>query len=114
MPGLCHTSRSARAIHTGARPSESRGNRVDTGFGGTWQGLAVIQALKPHLKNVWHVSGDATELTQRGWPWFGDELEILIDATGKGGNTSVAGNASEWQMGFNSGKVRVRVRDKVR
>ena len=50
---------------------------------------------------------NATELTQQGWPWFGDELEILIDATGRGGNYGVAGNASEWQMVFNSGKSRL-------
>ena len=49
----------------------------------------------------------ATNLTREGWPWFGDEIEILMDATGKGGNESVAGNASEWQMVFSSGKSRL-------
>ena len=50
-----------------------------------------------------------TPLNQTGWPWFGDEMEILINAAPGGaftGNrscsqsscTEVVGNATQWQM----------------
>jgi solute:Na+ symporter, SSS family len=41
----------------------------------------------------------AHELTQKGFPWFGDEMEILLNASNKWqGNESAAGNGSSWQM----------------
>jgi SSS family solute:Na+ symporter len=41
----------------------------------------------------------AHELTQQGWPWFGDEMEILINATDKWqGDEVAAGDGTSWQM----------------
>ncbi|MDZ4796965.1 MAG: hypothetical protein SGI92_02295 [Bryobacteraceae bacterium] len=50
----------------------------------------------------------AHELTREGWPWFGDEMEILINArnTWKG-NESAAGNGASWQMVCNLTKSRL-------
>ena len=49
---------------------------------------------------------DCTVLNQSGWPWFGDEMEILINAAPGGAYTGngthpyeeVIGNATQWQM----------------
>ena len=50
----------------------------------------------------------ANNLTQQGWPWFGDEIEILMDATNARLNASVAGvNGSAWQMVLNAAKSRL-------
>lgn len=48
------------------------------------------------------------ELSRDGFPWFGDEMEILIDArnTWKG-DESVAGNGASWQMVCNLTKSRL-------
>ncbi len=41
----------------------------------------------------------AHELTPQGWPWFGDEMEILINATNRwSGTESAAGDGTSWQM----------------
>ena len=50
----------------------------------------------------------AHELTPEGWPWFGDEMELLINATNKWtGNESAAGDATSWQMVCNLTKSRL-------
>ena len=51
-------------------------------------------------------------LNQTGWPWFGDEMEILLNAAGKlEGNsttgTEVIGNETQWQMVTNLMKSRL-------
>ena len=49
----------------------------------------------------------AHELTREGFPWFGDEMELLINATNKWtGNEGAAGNGSSWQMVCNLTKSR--------
>jgi SSS family solute:Na+ symporter len=49
----------------------------------------------------------AHELTREGWPWFGDEMEILMNAANTwSGNESAAGNGSSWQMVCNLTKSR--------
>jgi SSS family solute:Na+ symporter len=50
----------------------------------------------------------AHELTREGFPWFGDEMEILINASNKWtGNEGAAGNGSSWQMVCNLTKSRL-------
>jgi len=50
----------------------------------------------------------AHELSPKGYPWFGDEMEILLNPTNKyEGNESVAGNGSSWQMVCNITKSRL-------
>ncbi len=52
----------------------------------------------------------AHELTREGWPWFGDEMEILINArpTGKEPDgRNAAGDGSSWQMVCNLTKSRL-------
>lgn len=49
----------------------------------------------------------AHELTREGFPWFGDEMEILLNATNKFvGDESVVGNGQSWQMVCNVTKSR--------
>ena len=49
----------------------------------------------------------AHELTSEGWPWFGDEVEVLINASNHwSGNETAAGNGSSWQMVCNLTKSR--------
>lgn len=49
----------------------------------------------------------AHELTREGFPWFGDEMELLINATNRWkGNESAAGNGESWQMVCNLTKSR--------
>jgi SSS family solute:Na+ symporter len=59
----------------------------------------------------WMPSGnaDADNLTREGWPWFGDELEILLNPsnTWSSLNQSVFGNGSSWQMVCNLHKSRM-------
>jgi predicted CoA-binding protein len=48
------------------------------------------------------------ELTREGFPWFGDEMEILLNATNTyQANESVAGNGQSWQMVCNLTKSRL-------
>lgn len=48
------------------------------------------------------------ELTREGFPWFGDEMELLINASNQwNGNASSAGNGSSWQMVCNLTKSRL-------
>ncbi len=50
----------------------------------------------------------AHELTREGFPWFGDEMELLVNATGRwAGNEEAAGNGSSWQMVCNLTKSRL-------
>lgn len=50
----------------------------------------------------------AHELTPEGWPWFGDELEILINATNTWKDAeNAAGNGTSWQMVCNLTKSRL-------
>jgi SSS family solute:Na+ symporter len=50
----------------------------------------------------------AHELTQEGYPWFGDEMELLINAANKwSGNENAAGDGSSWQMVCNVTKSRL-------
>ena len=59
----------------------------------------------------WTPAGNpgANALNQSGWPWFGDESELLFSAAppATAANTSVAGNGSSWQMVFNRWKSRL-------
>lgn len=50
----------------------------------------------------------AHALTREGFPWFGDEMELLINASNKWvGNEGAAGNGSSWQMVCNLTKSRL-------
>ena len=50
----------------------------------------------------------AHELTREGWPWFGDEMEILINASNTWkADENAAGNGSSWQMVCNLTKSRL-------
>jgi len=50
----------------------------------------------------------AHELTREGFPWFGDEMELLINASNKwSGDESAAGDGSSWQMVVNLTKSRL-------
>eukprot|EP01116_Phalansterium_solitarium_P007422 TRINITY_DN20084_c0_g1_i1.p1 TRINITY_DN20084_c0_g1~~TRINITY_DN20084_c0_g1_i1.p1 ORF type:complete len:301 (+),score=89.72 TRINITY_DN20084_c0_g1_i1:140-1042(+) len=51
----------------------------------------------------------ANNLTQQGWPWFGDEAEFLIDATRSwsAANETAAGNGTSSQMVVNLHKSRL-------
>lgn len=49
----------------------------------------------------------AHELTREGFPWFGDEIEILMNASNQWtGNQSATGSGSSWQMVCNVTKSR--------
>ncbi len=49
----------------------------------------------------------AHELTREGFPWFGDEMELLINASNHWtGNENAAGDGSSWQMVCNLTKSR--------
>jgi SSS family solute:Na+ symporter len=49
----------------------------------------------------------AHELSRRGYPWFGDEMELLINASNRwSGDREAAGNGSSWQMVCNLTKSR--------
>ncbi len=53
-------------------------------------------------------NAQAHELTPQGWPWFGDEMELLVNATNKWkDNETAAGNGSSWQMVCNLTKSRL-------
>ena len=50
----------------------------------------------------------AHELTQQGWPWFGDEMEILLNPTNQWrGDEVAAGDGTSWQMVCNLTKSRL-------
>lgn len=52
----------------------------------------------------------AHELSPQGWPWFGDEMEILVDARRAGNykdGQGCAGDGSSWQMVCNLTKSRL-------
>lgn len=50
----------------------------------------------------------AHEMTRAGWPWFGDEVEILLDSRRQGKGLEVAaGNGGSWQMVCNLTKSRL-------
>ncbi len=50
----------------------------------------------------------AHELTREGWPWFGDEVEILLDSRRQWkGKEMAAGNGGSWQMVCNLTKSRL-------
>lgn len=50
----------------------------------------------------------AHELTREGWPWFGDEFELLINAANRWNATGgAAGDGSSWQMVCNVTKSRL-------
>jgi SSS family solute:Na+ symporter len=50
----------------------------------------------------------AHDLTPEGWPWFGDEVEVLIHAGPKWqGDENAAGNGFSWQMVANLTKSRL-------
>lgn len=52
-------------------------------------------------------NAQAHELSRKGWPWFGDEMELLINASNRWtGNEGAAGNGSSWQMVCNLTKSR--------
>ena len=50
----------------------------------------------------------AHELTQQGFPWFGDEMELLINASNEWtGNEDTRGDGSSWHMVVNLTKSRL-------
>lgn len=50
----------------------------------------------------------AHELTREGYPWFGDEMELLINAANAwSGDEDAAGDGSSWQMVCNVTKSRL-------
>lgn len=50
----------------------------------------------------------AHELTQQGWSWFGDEMEILLNPTNQWhGDEVAAGDGTSWQMVCNLTKSRL-------
>ena len=50
----------------------------------------------------------AHDLTRDGWPWFGDEMELLINATNTWkADENAAGNGASWQMVCNLTKSRL-------
>ena len=50
----------------------------------------------------------AHELSRKGYPWFGDEMELLINATNQwAGHENAAGNGFSWQMVCNLTKSRL-------
>ncbi|MBI1787681.1 MAG: hypothetical protein HYR60_09055 [Acidobacteria bacterium] len=50
----------------------------------------------------------AHELTRDGFPWFGDEMELLINATNRwSGDENAAGDGGSWQMVCNLTKSRL-------
>lgn len=50
----------------------------------------------------------AHELTREGWPWFGDEMEILLNGPNRWqGDESAAGTGASWQMVCNLTKSRL-------
>jgi SSS family solute:Na+ symporter len=50
---------------------------------------------------------NAHQLSRAGFPWFGDEMELLMNATNHWvGNEDSAGNGSSWQMVCNLTKSR--------
>lgn len=50
----------------------------------------------------------AHDLTPDGFPWFGDEMELLINASNRWtGNENAAGSGSSWQMVCNLTKSRL-------
>ena len=50
----------------------------------------------------------AHELSREGWPWFGDEMELLINATNRWtGDADAAGDGTSWQMVCNLTKSRL-------
>lgn len=54
------------------------------------------------------VNPKAHELSREGFPWFGDEMELLINASNKWvGNEDPAGNGAAWQMVCNLTKSRL-------
>lgn len=62
--------------------------------------------------NWWTPPGNpaANNLTQQGWPWFGDENEVLLSGATPAwpaDNATVNGSTISWQMVCNSGKSRL-------
>lgn len=48
------------------------------------------------------------EISPRGWPWFGDEMELLINARNRWeGHENAAGDGTSWQMVCNVTKSRL-------
>ena len=53
-------------------------------------------------------NAQAHELSQRGWPWFGDEMEVLINASNHwDGDDNAKGDGKSWQMVCNLTKSRL-------
>lgn len=53
-------------------------------------------------------NANAHELTREGYPWFGDEIELLIHSGAQWkGDESAAGDGSSWQMVCNLTKSRL-------
>jgi SSS family solute:Na+ symporter len=51
---------------------------------------------------------NAHDLTPKGYPWFGDEIELLINAANKwSAHEGAAGNGTSWQMVCNLTKSRL-------
>jgi SSS family solute:Na+ symporter len=62
-------------------------------------------------ETAWNPVGNpqVNDLNQTGWPWFGDEVEILLNAnnTWSEPNETVSGDTSNWQMVLNLAKSRL-------
>lgn len=77
-----------------------------------WLGFTVTDDVQYGADTpLWTPAGNpsANLLNATGWPWFGDEMEVLLnarpgDVTPVTANASVVGNASQWQMVVNTVK----------
>jgi|EP00908_Phaeocystis_cordata_P015280 SSS family solute:Na+ symporter len=75
--------------------------------------MPPVQVTDDHLFGVdgprWCPRGNPAcePLTPEGWPWFGDGVEVLISTHGGRPHSTVAGNASQWQMVCSSAKSRL-------
>lgn len=65
-------------------------------------------AWEPARNSVAFVAADNTSLTRAQWPWFGDALEVLLNARGAPApGATPAGAVGSWQLVVNSGKSRL-------
>ncbi len=54
-----------------------------------------------------HANPSANNLTQRGWPWFGDEVEFLLKVGSANASDHPAGVPGSWQLVINAEKSRL-------
>lgn len=98
---------SATDLHLDAALVKFDGSRLYLGFNVTDD----TPYDTPASGGAWLPAGNpqANNITREGWPWFGDEMELLLNAQPRltppaARKLSVVGNASQWQMVANVGK----------